>query len=565
MAGIRRALRSVPWGFVVQAIYLGLWLLSLVFGYVGLSTYCNALNAVQPHSISARASDIAYYDLELILIQFTPFSNPPVDRAPPPVPWGLQIARFAAPTIVAFSFVKVRLAVSAHRLQRARLRRLRDHVIVCGSSRAADVMVRRLRDEGKTVVHIDPDLRRPGRHTIDGNPVARRTLMDAGVTRATCLYACLDRGSQNAEIAHVVERIRDGRSRPHRVYALIDDLELCMSLRARRWSMGTGAPRVDFFNPDELAAQAAVRRDATAFTEEPPEIAIAGTGAFGRSVLVEFARQWIVRRRVSEERMRVLLIGTGSDEAAERLYERYAFLAGACVIVPVAEPVEGVLLRRQREAAPPLRRLYLCQEDEDEALRAALGLAAHLRSTLTAVVVRLERMSGLAKAFRRDRGGLFDALGGRLLLVDATKEGCDPARVEDGLGEELARACHQSYLLRRLAAGSRFGSTPALQYWEGLADDLRAANRDQAADIGRKLREIDCLVTPRGVVERDFVYDDEEVEHLARLEHDRWRSERASRGWSYGRIPDRDGKTHPDLVPWNELSEAEREKDREAV
>jgi len=52
------------------------------------------------------------------------------------------------------------------------------------------------------------------------------------------------------------------------------------------------------------------------------------------------------------------------------------------------------------------------------------------------------------------------------------------------------------------------------------------------------------------------------IELLARNAHENWARQRLADGWRYG--PERhDGrKEHPDLVPYDELPEAEKEYDR---
>ncbi len=60
-----------------------------------------------------------------------------------------------------------------------------------------------------------------------------------------------------------------------------------------------------------------------------------------------------------------------------------------------------------------------------------------------------------------------------------------------------------------------------------------------------------------------FEFDDAEVQFLARLEHERWMGERLALGYAHG--PDRQGRMHPDLVPWEELPEEARAKDVAAV
>ena len=49
------------------------------------------------------------------------------------------------------------------------------------------------------------------------------------------------------------------------------------------------------------------------------------------------------------------------------------------------------------------------------------------------------------------------------------------------------------------------------------------------------------------------------------MEHERWWAQKRTAGYVLGPVKSDIEKTHPCMVPWGELSEAEREKDREAV
>ena len=56
-----------------------------------------------------------------------------------------------------------------------------------------------------------------------------------------------------------------------------------------------------------------------------------------------------------------------------------------------------------------------------------------------------------------------------------------------------------------------------------------------------------------------------QVERLAQAEHDAWMANRAKNGWSYGTVRDNERKLHPSMIPYSQLPEAEKEKDRRAV
>ena len=58
---------------------------------------------------------------------------------------------------------------------------------------------------------------------------------------------------------------------------------------------------------------------------------------------------------------------------------------------------------------------------------------------------------------------------------------------------------------------------------------------------------------------------EELVERLAESNHDHWSQKRIDEGWTYGPKRNDDKKQHPDLIPYGELPESEKEYDRKSV
>ena len=132
------------------------------------------------------------------------------------------------------------------------------------------------------------------------------------------------------------------------------------------------------------------------------------------------------------------------------------------------------------------------------------------------------------------------------------------------LRESMARAIHERY--RKNQKGKKPLDDPAMQPWESLREDLKESNRQQADQIPEKLRVIGCEILP--VTNREEIkpgFCPEQVEILARMEHDRWMAEKLAAGWSYAAIRDDVKKRHPCLVPFEHLPEGEKDKDRQAV
>jgi len=137
-------------------------------------------------------------------------------------------------------------------------------------------------------------------------------------------------------------------------------------------------------------------------------------------------------------------------------------------------------------------------------------------------------------------------------------------RLARAIHDSYARAIHEAYLEACAERGEAPGSRPSLRPWDDLPDDLKEANRAQARHVGEKLADLGCIMVPMFDPSLTFAFrDEDEVLRLARLEHERWMEERIGQGYVYG--PVREGRFHPDLVPWEELTPHAREKDFQAV
>jgi len=136
-----------------------------------------------------------------------------------------------------------------------------------------------------------------------------------------------------------------------------------------------------------------------------------------------------------------------------------------------------------------------------------------------------------------------------------------------GSREELARAIHEEFLATQSKIkGKKDLNKASLLPWDQLSEEYKDTNRQQAEDIPRKLHAVNCdFISVKDKNPKLITFTDKELDTLAKMEHERWVQQKFLQGWSYGKEKDENKKTHPDLVAWKELTDAEKQKDIDAV
>jgi hypothetical protein len=130
--------------------------------------------------------------------------------------------------------------------------------------------------------------------------------------------------------------------------------------------------------------------------------------------------------------------------------------------------------------------------------------------------------------------------------------------------DKIAQAIHDDY--RQPEKGKRGANPAALRPWDTLAEDYREANRLQADDIPEKLRLIGRGFAPvvAGREPKLIALEADEIERLARWEHERCCNVKARGGWTCGPYNEKK-KRNPNLVAWEKLPEDVRKLNRRMV
>lgn len=540
------------------------WLVLAVAAAVAVGLYWGFSLAYLESSVTHRL----YLALQLFALESGAIDPPRATPAP------LEVARFLAPGVTVFAAGAALLAVFRDQIQLLRLGRRSGHVVICGLGARGYAAATGFHRRGDRVVAIEMDAthvrvrtcRAGGIPVLTGSATDPVLLARARAHRARYLVCVCGDDETNAEVLAAVRRLAEEDGRPGPVSLVhVAEPALCDLLGARLGASVPDSDLVRFFNVYEAGA----RMWLTGFA--PPGLAegeagrlhvvVVGAGDLGRRLAVGAVRTWLTQARPGAEPMRLTLVDRDATRALEQLRLDHPALETFCRVraldMDVTEPRFGrARFLFDEEGLPDVSAVYVALSRTGPALTAALSCAAQLADAPVPIVVRLSHATGLAGLLGRQPGTGIRAF-------SLAEETCRP---EVLLGEtrleRLARAIHEDYMRRQREAGA----SPAP--WFDLPEHLRESNRRQADHIGVKLRMIGCTVEPAhrgpGGGGGDFAFTGDELEALARVEHDRWAAERRFEGWTPG-PRDARRRTTPYLVPYEELTEEIREHDRAAV
>lgn len=547
-----------------------MWIVAFVLGYVGFSNYHSAIG--EPRSVW----DNMYFSLQLFVLQSGGVSGP--------VGPELHVARFLAPTIAIYTALMALTLVLHEQIILFRSKFFKDHIVICGLGRKGMLLSNRFREEGERVVVIEQDdnngmiseCKEHGSIILIGNAADPYMLRRARVHRAKHLISVCGDDGVNAEVAVNARKLvsnRNGRALSCLIH--IVDLQLCKLLREREIKMGrTDAFRLEFFNVYESGARVLLDEyqpfDRMAVGgARAPHIVVVGIGRMGETVVVNAARRWWDAGNKDGKRLRITLVDREAEDKGQSLLMRYTQLERACELIPLQVDIKSPNFEQaeflfDESGNCDVRITYVCLDGDSFALSSALTLHRRIREYDVPVVVRMNYDAGLATLLREEEGvrdsfNNIHAFG----LLDRT---CTPQLLFGCTYEILARAFHEDYVRNESEKGLTPLENPSMVPWEELPEYLRDSNRGAAEHIRTKLDAVGCDITITGDWDvQPFEFSSEELELMARMEHERWVEEKLREGWRYGPTRDDARKTHPSLVPWSELSEEEKDKDRNPV
>jgi hypothetical protein len=138
-----------------------------------------------------------------------------------------------------------------------------------------------------------------------------------------------------------------------------------------------------------------------------------------------------------------------------------------------------------------------------------------------------------------------------------------PVQLDPPDRERLARVIHEGY--RDIEVERTAEDDPAISPWDELPSYLRHSSRAQADRVCEKVQRFGYAIEKPGHRPPVNEFPTDELDAMARMEHGRWIIERLNGGWKPGSERDARRKISPYFVPWSELPEGVKNKERQMV
>lgn len=332
-------------------------------------------------------------------------------------------------------------------------------------------------------------------------------------------------------------------------------------------------PRIRCFSEADLLARRLLLQfppDAATATDDRARVHVllVGFGAVGQSLAVQLARVGHYR---SGLKPRLTVVDRNASSRFPRLVANFPAIEDWIEIDLVDRHIEDLWPNgngQQDSPDIPFSAAYVCTRDEIANIRIAnLILASRTVEQHACPVVALDPPGGCLLENFRDQKVAENRDFHLLSLFDGRRGAEKSEDVLADISDQLARRLHAAYCAKDDTARQSDPLRPRARFnkpWEELPETGREANRRVIDHLDVKLRAVGRRLLPQGTAMPQPLTA-EEIELLARMEHNRWWADRALDGWTYGPVRDDARKRHPQMVRYEELDESARQLDRDSV
>lgn len=545
--------------------------------------------------------DIAYYSIQLFLFEA---ADPSATW-----PWYLQVARFIAPLTLIYTAIKTIFSHMGVQLGLFFLRFKRHkYVIVCGLGETGFRIAKDyLLNSDLLVIAIEltehsplaGELANLGATVVFDNAMNPSVLQQVKIKYAKYVFVFTGNDEINIAVAKNIERqcrkptdskehrkisiLKNNAKETHVVRCIVavehPDLYEVFS-KNPFFSLSTNEISINVFNQAKTVGRNIMRLCAPDLYHRPEEkisppvhILIMGFEALTRELIIEHAvnAHYTDRRKPTA----TLLCPAKSADLIPKFLRRFPQLPNAIDLhIVIGEPL--TLSEQKWKEIQRTSRFtcgYVAMEKDVEAILSArrLNKINQLEGQPPLnLVVCLNQQTFLSDILDDDFKPISMAKSGLsrhepIEYFETLDETINISVVVDEKLDDGARALHDAYREEMFSQGQQIANNASLLPWSRLPPHKKTANQHAAAHLDIKLRIAGYQRAPGIERKSSFPKTERMLNILAEIEHRRWMADKYIAGYTYGPERDEERLLHPDLIDWESLSEADKEKDRDNI
>jgi len=557
MKNIQKFFKKYEW-YIVSSLAI----LAGFLGFIGFRQHFNL------HETNASLFDTIY-----VTIQLYAMGSGYVDS---PVPILLNIARFLAPFSLALAAIMAVIWFARDQIKYSRLRRIKKHNVIFGTRLSGNYLLRNILKKGGKLVIVgdkndisEEDIQHKNIYFLDGQVDDPNLHKKARVCLAEQIFYVDTDSNLNISASLVSAGLvqETGKGREISAYTHVSSINTIDLLHNLDYFNRSVVDRnikskldIQLFNIYERASRI-IMWDFSPdmyFSLHQPEdkqanLFISGLCPLGRSLIIQIAQMCHFGNLKKTE----LYIWDSDEKNFISFMNDYPALKDILdvyFVKSIKADQEGISFNGS-SVKPQM--LYICNEQNTISLDILSKLDAYMLSADCKLVLCHQQESDFLYNYSGSNVFHFNLKEKTLTLDAITKSGID----------KLARMIHNDYLDKEKAKGTFDASLASNHEWGCLNEHDKNQNRNQADHLRVKLRAIAKQNIPASEAPFDFdqLKEPEIVERLSEMEHLRWMALKMLNGFKLGKKKDNDRKLHPNIIPYAELSEEDKQKDRDTI
>lgn len=412
--------------------------------------------------------------------------------------------------------------------------------------------------------------------TYRGDPTA--TLNAAGISRADFMFAVCDNPVDNLTLSRAALS-PSTKNKTLQTRCLVEPLHFKRALKLEEYFEDNSISRLRLFNQSELIARKILSQFppdiSVANSDERVHVLVLGMTSITEATILQFAR---IGHYKNNQKPKITIVGLDTEKRLIKLHKDFPSLTEWLDIDHIDRSMFEISVGTlseliNREGAPIIG--YITGLVEMENLRMAKILVAAITTfpdqhkLKNFKVIAIDPPGGtiitdyFTNGQHNDRIHVFSLFGSHTSKAKSVIARSLLSDLDDRIGQEIHDAYRQNDLnILKKNPGHKLH--PNSVEWSALPENIRNANRAVADHLDIKLRALGLELSEEDDLE-NIQLSENQIEILAVMEHRRWWADRSLSGWRFAEIRNDNKLHHPNMVPYEELSEEDKQKDRDSV